>query len=67
MKNGIDRTVSIIATYNASSVKASNRSTAMVRARMKGEIRRVRLLGGLFTWMTPLDTIRALIEAPVDP
>ena len=64
MKNGIDRTVSIIATYNASSIKSSTRSTAMVRARRKGRIRRVRLLGGLFTWMTPLDTIRAVIEAP---
>ena len=66
MKNGIDRTVSIIATHNASSIKASNRSTAMIRARMKGEIRRVRLLGGMINWITPLDTIRALIEAPED-
>ena len=64
IKTGIDRTVSIVATHNASSIKAANRSSAMARAMMKGKIRRVRLLGGLFTWMTPQDTIRALIEAP---
>ena len=64
MKVGIDRMVGVIRTHNTSSIKAHNRSTEMIRASMKGEIRRVRLLGGLIDWMTPPDTIRALIEAP---
>ena len=66
MQNGIDRAVGIIKAHNPSSIKAHTRPTEIGWPRLRGEIRRVRLLGGLVEWTTPLGTIRALVEAPPD-